>query len=151
MSECKFDLLFFNVCELGRFICTRSLLNLGFVISVILFIFACVFHPALHDLDPVFRDFSRSEKVSALAASLGYKRPAPIQSMYIYKVWLVPIRYYNELLTGFMIFFSLEVFFDGWYQEWQNLSYVLYLGYLGTATGDRRRGGASSGQHIFVH
>lgn len=40
---------------------------------------------ALHDLDPVFRDFSRSEKVSALAASLGYKRPAPIQSMYIYK------------------------------------------------------------------
>lgn len=75
-----------NVCELGRFTCTRSLLNPGFVISVILFTFAGVFHPALHDLDPVFRDFSRSEKVSALAASLGYKRPAPIQSMYIYKV-----------------------------------------------------------------
>jgi phytanoyl-CoA hydroxylase len=40
---------------------------------------------AMHDLDPEFRQFSRSEKVSAIAASLGYKRPAPIQSMYIFK------------------------------------------------------------------
>lgn len=40
---------------------------------------------AMHDLDPVFRKFSRSEKVAAIAESLGYKRPAPIQSMYIFK------------------------------------------------------------------
>jgi phytanoyl-CoA hydroxylase len=40
---------------------------------------------AMHDLDPVFRKFSRSEKVAAIAASLGYTRPAPIQSMAIFK------------------------------------------------------------------
>ncbi len=41
---------------------------------------------ALHDLDPDFRSFSRSDKVSAVVSSLNYKRPAPIQSMYIFKV-----------------------------------------------------------------
>eukprot|EP00243_Klebsormidium_subtile_P004073 TRINITY_DN17848_c0_g1_i1.p1 TRINITY_DN17848_c0_g1~~TRINITY_DN17848_c0_g1_i1.p1 ORF type:complete len:290 (-),score=42.38 TRINITY_DN17848_c0_g1_i1:330-1199(-) len=40
---------------------------------------------ALHDLDPAFRSFSRSEKVAAVMASLGYKRPLPVQSMYIFK------------------------------------------------------------------
>ena len=45
----------------------------------------------MHDLDPVFRKFSRSEKVAAIAASLGYTRPAPIQSMAIFKVcWIYP-------------------------------------------------------------
>lgn len=44
----------------------------------------------MHDLDPVFRKFSRSEKVAAIAESLGYKRPAPIQSMYIFKVCSIP-------------------------------------------------------------
>jgi phytanoyl-CoA hydroxylase len=39
----------------------------------------------MHDLDPVFRQFSRSEKMKALIASLGYKKPLPIQSMYIFK------------------------------------------------------------------
>lgn len=46
----------------------------------------CSVHAAMHDLDPDFRKFSRSEKVAAIAASLGYKRPAPIQSMAIFKV-----------------------------------------------------------------
>jgi hypothetical protein len=41
---------------------------------------------ALHDLDPVFRKFSRSDKVAGVLASLGYKRPMPVQSMYIFKV-----------------------------------------------------------------
>jgi len=41
---------------------------------------------ALHDLDPDFRSFSRSDKVVAVVSSLNYKRPAPIQSMYIFKV-----------------------------------------------------------------
>lgn len=42
--------------------------------------------PALHDYDPVFRSFSRSEKMKSLAASLGFRRPLPVQSMYIFKV-----------------------------------------------------------------
>lgn len=40
---------------------------------------------ALHDLDPVFRQFSRSPKVAAVLRSLGYQRPLPVQSMYIFK------------------------------------------------------------------
>ncbi|KAF5835583.1 hypothetical protein DUNSADRAFT_7185 [Dunaliella salina] len=40
---------------------------------------------ALHDLDPTFRAFSRSERVASLLASLGYKVPLPVQSMYIFK------------------------------------------------------------------
>lgn len=40
---------------------------------------------ALHDLDPVFRSFSRSEAVANVVRSLGYKRPLPVQSMYIFK------------------------------------------------------------------
>ncbi|KAF8681940.1 hypothetical protein HU200_045393 [Digitaria exilis] len=40
---------------------------------------------ALHELDPVFKKFSFSESVSRLFSSLGYKRPAVIQSMYIFK------------------------------------------------------------------
>ena len=41
---------------------------------------------ALHDLDPEFRSFSRSEKVAAILESLHIKRPLPVQSMYIFKV-----------------------------------------------------------------
>ncbi|KAL6189973.1 hypothetical protein ACLB2K_036374 [Fragaria x ananassa] len=40
---------------------------------------------ALHELDPVFKKFSYSEKVSGLLSSLAYKRPIPIQSMYLFK------------------------------------------------------------------
>ncbi|KAI4379103.1 hypothetical protein MLD38_005440 [Melastoma candidum] len=40
---------------------------------------------ALHELDPVFKSFSSSDKVSGLLLSLGYKRPIIIQSMYIFK------------------------------------------------------------------
>ncbi len=40
---------------------------------------------ALHDLDPVFRDFSRARPVAALVAALGYERPLLVQSMYIFK------------------------------------------------------------------
>ena len=43
---------------------------------------------ALHDLDPEFRSFSRSEKVAAILESLHIKRPLPVQSMYIFKVGL---------------------------------------------------------------
>lgn len=40
---------------------------------------------ALHDLDPTFRAFSRSPKVCQLVRDLGYRRPLPMQSMYIFK------------------------------------------------------------------
>ena len=41
---------------------------------------------ALHDLDPAFRRFSRSERVVHLIHSLGLQQPLPVQSMYIFKV-----------------------------------------------------------------
>jgi phytanoyl-CoA hydroxylase len=40
---------------------------------------------ALHDLDPVFERFSRSEKIKDLAAAIGIKNPLLLQSMYIFK------------------------------------------------------------------
>ncbi|GBG80967.1 hypothetical protein CBR_g31524 [Chara braunii] len=40
---------------------------------------------ALHDLDPVFRQFSRSAKIAKIMRSLRYRRPIPVQSMYIFK------------------------------------------------------------------
>ena len=40
---------------------------------------------ALHDLDPVFDRFSRSQNIKELAAALGFKDPLLLQSMYIFK------------------------------------------------------------------
>ena len=40
---------------------------------------------ALHDLDPAFRAFSRSAKMHAIYRALGFRRPLPVQSMYIFK------------------------------------------------------------------
>jgi phytanoyl-CoA hydroxylase len=40
---------------------------------------------ALHDLDPVFEDFSRTPAIQELVASLGYREPLLLQSMYIFK------------------------------------------------------------------
>lgn len=40
---------------------------------------------ALHDLDPVFNNFSRSPQMKRLAASLGLAEALIIQSMYIFK------------------------------------------------------------------
>jgi len=40
---------------------------------------------ALHDLDPVFDRFSRSEKVEEVARALGIRNPLLLQSMYIFK------------------------------------------------------------------
>eukprot|EP00249_Psilotum_nudum_P016470 c25841_g1_i1 orf=825-1685(-) len=40
---------------------------------------------ALHDLEPEFQKFSYSPRIAALLLSLGYRRPALIQSMYIFK------------------------------------------------------------------
>src|SRR4026209_2114024 len=38
---------------------------------------------ALHDLDPVFDRFSRSQKLKELAASIGFEKSLLVQSMYI--------------------------------------------------------------------
>lgn len=40
---------------------------------------------ALHDLDSVFNDFSRSAKIKALIAALSIEDPRLLQSMYIFK------------------------------------------------------------------
>jgi phytanoyl-CoA hydroxylase len=40
---------------------------------------------ALHDLDPVFDEFSRTPELAAAADSLGYENPLLLQSMYILK------------------------------------------------------------------
>ena len=40
---------------------------------------------ALHDLDPVFRAWSRSERMARVLGSLGYVSPIPCQSMYLFK------------------------------------------------------------------
>lgn len=40
---------------------------------------------ALHDLDPTFERFSRSENVKEVATAMGIKNPLLLQSMYIFK------------------------------------------------------------------
>ncbi len=40
---------------------------------------------ALHDLDPVFNDFSRTPELRELVSDLGITRPLLLQSMYIFK------------------------------------------------------------------
>jgi phytanoyl-CoA hydroxylase len=40
---------------------------------------------AMHDLDPVFDAFSRTQTLAATVESLGYADPGIIQSMYIFK------------------------------------------------------------------
>lgn len=40
---------------------------------------------ALHDLDPIFDQFSRKPELAAVARDLGYQKPLLLQSMYIFK------------------------------------------------------------------
>ena len=40
---------------------------------------------AMHDLDPVFDSFSRTEKLGAIAKDVGFEDPRILQSMYIFK------------------------------------------------------------------
>ncbi len=40
---------------------------------------------ALHDLEPLFDSFSRTEKLKQLSAALGFEQPLLLQSMYIFK------------------------------------------------------------------
>ncbi|CAN7028388.1 unnamed protein product [Brassica oleracea var. botrytis] len=43
------------------------------------------FFEALHELDPLYKEFTYSSKVSSLVLSFGYRRPVVMQSMYIFK------------------------------------------------------------------
>ena len=40
---------------------------------------------ALHDLDPVFNEFSRTDKLARVVKALGIEQPLLVQSMYIFK------------------------------------------------------------------
>lgn len=40
---------------------------------------------AMHDLDPVFDEFSRTAELGNIVAGLGFRQPAIIQSMYLFK------------------------------------------------------------------
>src|SRR5215207_10452617 len=40
---------------------------------------------ALHDLDPIFERFSRSERIKKVAAAIGLENSLLVQSMYIFK------------------------------------------------------------------
>jgi len=42
-------------------------------------------HAAQHDLIPAFKAWSRSEGIAHILRDLGYKRPLPVQSMFIFK------------------------------------------------------------------
>jgi phytanoyl-CoA hydroxylase len=72
---------------------------------------------AMHDLDPVFEDFSHTEKLRTLAKDLGFQAPRIIQSMYIFKqphiggevVWHVDSTYlYTEPPSCIGFWFALE-------------------------------------------
>ena len=39
----------------------------------------------MHDLDPVFDSFSRTEELEAVAKNVGFEDPRILQSMYIFK------------------------------------------------------------------
>lgn len=49
---------------------------------------------AMHDIDPVFDRFSRTPEMAGVAKSIGFREPAIIQSMYIFK----PPRIGGEVL-----------------------------------------------------
>ena len=72
---------------------------------------------AMHDLDPVFDGFSRTGRLRALAAGLGFRQPLLLQSMYIFKQpriggevsWHVDSTYlYTEPLSCIGFWFALE-------------------------------------------
>jgi hypothetical protein len=39
----------------------------------------------MHDVDPVFKAWARSEPIKATLRALGYRRPIPVQSMFHFK------------------------------------------------------------------
>lgn len=70
---------------LGPLLYNRSLAINKQYIEAAIYFERCAF-AALHEVDPVFKSFSASNKFSSMLMSLGYRRPIVIQSMYIFKV-----------------------------------------------------------------
>lgn len=58
---------------------------------------------AMHDLDPIFREFSRSDAMKDLYKQLGFTRPLPVQSMYIFKQPAIggPVVPHQDRCTAF--------------------------------------------------
>ena len=44
---------------------------------------------AMHDQDPVFKQWSRSKRMTEVLKQLGMSQPVPVQSMYIFKASLL--------------------------------------------------------------
>ena len=47
----------------------------------------------MHDQDPVFKQWSRSKRMTEVLKQLGMSQPVPVQSMYIFKasfLWMLP-------------------------------------------------------------
>ena len=72
---------------------------------------------ALHDLDPIFNDFSRHRKLATVARDLGCAQPLLLQSMYIFKqpgiggevVWHQDSTYlYTEPQSVFGLWIALQ-------------------------------------------
>ena len=54
---------------------------------------SCTCAAAMHDQDPVFKQWSRSQRMTEVLKQLGMSRPVPVQSMYIFKaslLWMLP-------------------------------------------------------------
>lgn len=88
--------------------------------KVVLEYVGCLF-AALHEFDPVFKEFSSSGKFSSTLFSLGYKRPVVIQSMYIFKV--------SHFLAEDALRSSLNVFTEVLLVIWNIMSNSKLLSY----------------------
>ena len=55
----------------------------------------------MHDLDPIFTQWSRSAQVAELLQDLGYKKPTPVQSMYIFKVSKPCLKYDYDMHASY--------------------------------------------------
>lgn len=68
----------------------------------------CFVVAALHELDPLYREFTYSSKFLSLVSSLGYRRPVVMQSMYIFKVRFI---YFSTFACFFFV--SLKTLIHG--------------------------------------
>lgn len=84
-------------CPASRLSCIwhlcRPTLNAGMApTSVIVTCVSCTCAAAMHDQDPVFKQWSRSKRMTEVLKQLGMSQPVPVQSMYIFKAspWVLP-------------------------------------------------------------
>lgn len=92
-------------------------------------------HAALHDVDPVFRKFSRSEKLTGLVASLGYRKPLPVQSMYIFKVSVYTLPNFWTLSIKHLLYGHAKAHELSSVIKFSDMTYVLYFFFEANRTG----------------